>query len=209
MESSMDKREREAGLNLAGNDPMSGRRGGMKTPTMDEREAAAGLNLRGNNTMWGWFETQGRLAGEPMGQRDSEDQTETVEIKRSVAPGGNIHAFQLVRADATTLCVRQGTIGSTIPTISMTELAVDYTDNVLSIPGTGTREYWIKVTLASGSITAVTIETSEPSIDTATQAKLLLGSVETDSGDIVAFTSNLSGSQALASCGSIHYFGLV
>ena len=36
-----EERERASGLNLAGNDPMSGR--GQDNPTMDEREAAAGL----------------------------------------------------------------------------------------------------------------------------------------------------------------------
>jgi hypothetical protein len=121
-----------------------------------------------------------------------------------------IHAFQLVQVAIDDLCVRQGTIGSVIPTISATELAADVTENSLSLPGTGTREYWLKVTLdANGDITTVTIETTEPGADSATQAKLLLGSVETDSGDIVAFNSNLSGSQALASCGSTHYFGVV
>lgn len=124
--------------------------------------------------------------------------------------GANVHAFQLVRENATTLCVRQGTVGSIIPTIGGTALEADYTQNVLSIPGTGTREYWLKVTLDSdGEITTVTIETTEPGNDSETQAKLLLGSVETDSGDVEAFNSNLSGSQALASCGTTHYFGLV
>jgi hypothetical protein len=47
----MSQREAAAGLNLAGNDPMSGR--GGSTPTMAEREEAAGLNLDGNNTMSG------------------------------------------------------------------------------------------------------------------------------------------------------------
>ena len=47
----MSQREAEAGLNLAGNDPMSGR--GGSTPTMAEREEAAGLNLAGNDTMSG------------------------------------------------------------------------------------------------------------------------------------------------------------
>lgn len=51
--STMDQREAAAGLNLAGNDPMSGRRGGMSMPSMSEREAAAGLNLAGNDTMSG------------------------------------------------------------------------------------------------------------------------------------------------------------
>ena len=41
--STMDQREAAAGLNLAGNDTMSGRRGGTSIPTMDQREAASGL----------------------------------------------------------------------------------------------------------------------------------------------------------------------
>jgi len=50
--STMDRREAEAGLNLAGNDTMSGRRGN-NNPTFSEREAAAGLTLANNNTMSG------------------------------------------------------------------------------------------------------------------------------------------------------------
>jgi hypothetical protein len=49
----MDQREAAAGLNLEGNDTMSGRRGGISIPTMDQREAAAVLNLAGNNTIAG------------------------------------------------------------------------------------------------------------------------------------------------------------
>ena len=144
-------------------------------------------------------------------QRDSEDGVEDLSTEPASGGGGNIHAFQLVKVAIDTLCVRQGTIGSTIPTITGgSELEADHTENELSLPGTGTREYWLKITIdSSGDITAVTIETSEPSADSATQAKLLLGSVETDSGDIVAFNSNLSGSQALASCGANHFFGVV
>ena len=149
-----------------------------------------------------WFPAPTRVSVFEGSVESSKDQSSGA----SEAP----RAFQLV-SGGDALYVRQGTVGSTIPTITGgSELAAEYTDNELSIPNTGTREYWIKVTLDADSfITAVTIETSEPSADSATQAKLLLGSVETDSGDIVAFNSNLSGSQALASCGSTHYFGLV
>ena len=234
-----EKRERNAGMFLAGNDTMSGRRGG-KDQTMSEREALAGLNLAGNDTMSGRasiqskigsaeetatrgsfgtqgkiaergrFGTQGRLAGEPLAQRDSEDGVETIEIRPETLGGGSIHAFQLVQVAIDDLCVRQGTIGSVIPTISGTPLEADHTQNSLNLPGTATREYWLKVTLdASGGITTVTIETTEPGANSATQAKLLLGSVETNSGDIVAFNSNLSGSQALASCGATHFFGVI
>lgn len=209
--STMAAREAAAGLNLAGNDPMSGR--GGKTPTMAEREAAAGLNLAGNDTMSGRHDMgaprEPRTVNATEGNIESDFDDFSPENPATPAQG-NIHAFQLV-SGGDALYVRQGTVGSTIPTITGgSELAAEYTDNELSIPGTGTREYWIKVTLnASSVITAVTIETSEPSADSATQAKLLLGSVETNSGDIVAFNSNLSGSQSLASCGSTHYFGLV
>jgi hypothetical protein len=119
------------------------------------------------------------------------------------------HALQLVKVGVDTLFVRQGTIGSIIPTIGGTALEADYTENELSLPGTATREYWLNITVADGAVTAVSIVTSEPGADSETQAKLLLGSVETDSGDIVAFNSNLSGSQSFASCGSTHFFGLV
>jgi hypothetical protein len=47
----MSQREAAAGLNLAGNNTMSGR--GQPMPTMSEREAAAGLNLAGNQTVTG------------------------------------------------------------------------------------------------------------------------------------------------------------
>tara|TARA_R110002012_G_C11649097_1_gene611267 strand:- start:976 stop:1431 length:456 start_codon:yes stop_codon:yes gene_type:complete len=47
----MSRGEAAAGLNLAGNDPMSGR--GQPMPTMSEREEAAGLNLAGNDPMSG------------------------------------------------------------------------------------------------------------------------------------------------------------
>jgi hypothetical protein len=47
----MSQREAAAGLNLAGNDTMSGR--GQPMLTMSEREAAAGLNLVGNQTVTG------------------------------------------------------------------------------------------------------------------------------------------------------------
>jgi len=129
----------------------------------------------------------------------------------AVQNAGQIHAFQLVQSGAL-LYVRKGTINSIVPTISATALADDYLDNALALPGASTtREYWLKATLnASGTVTAVTIETTEPSADSATQSKLMLGSVTTDgSSDIDTFNSNLSGSQSLASCGATHYFGVI
>ena len=48
----MSQREAAAGLNLAGNNTMSGRTE-QPMPTMSEREEAAGLNLAGNDTLSG------------------------------------------------------------------------------------------------------------------------------------------------------------
>jgi len=207
-----EKRERNAGMFLAGNDTMSGRASiQSKIGAAEETATRGSFGTQGKIAERGKFGTQGRLAGEPLAQRDSEDGVETIEIKpETLGGGGSIHALQLVQVAIDDLCVRQGTIGSVIPTISGTPIEADHTQNSLSLPGTATREYWLKVTLdASGDITTVTIETTEPGADSATQAKLLLGSVETNSGDIVAFNSNLSGSQALASCGATHFFGVV
>ena len=206
----MSQREAAAGLNLAGNNPTSGR--GLPAPTMDQREAASGLYLAGNDT------TSGRVGLQapkiPTASNPRKGNVDSSFDDFSPPEGGassaqSIHALQLVRFAVDTLCVRQGTIGSIIPTIGGTELESDFSENVLSIPGTATREYWLNVTVASGVVTAVSIVTAEPGADSETQAKLLLGSVETNSGDIIAFNSNLSGSQSFASCGSTHFFGVV
>lgn len=123
------------------------------------------------------------------------------------------HALQLVSttndSGDSILCVRQGTIDNIIPTISGTALEPDFKENELSTPGTGTRQYWLNITVEDGEATAVAIEESEPGDDSETQAKLLLGSVETNSGDVTSVNSNLSGSQSFASCGAVHFFGLI
>ena len=130
------------------------------------------------------------------------------------SPGTDFtHALQLVSttndSGDSILCVRQGTIDSVIPTISGTELEADFKENELSTPGTGTRQYWLNITVEDGDVTDVAIENSEPGDDSETQAKLLLGSVVTNSGDVISFNSNLSGSQSFASCGAVHFFGLI
>lgn len=216
MSEEMDRRERDAGLNLAGNDPMSGRRGGMDIPSMDERETDAGLNLAGNDT------TRSRLAGEPKPQRDSGDQVETVEIRRSGVPSsGSIHAFQLVKgvdgAGDPALLVRKGTVNSIVAKIGATDLDIDYKQNILPMPGTGSRTYWLKLSSTGGNLDdpastkAVEIVTTgtDPGADTVTQAKQELGSVTTNSGAITAFSSNLSGSQNVDSCGTLHSWNRV
>lgn len=137
------------------------------------------------------------------------------EFPRKGAPGGggesaeSIHSFKLIPVGLNELYVVKGTIGSIVPKINGIQLEVDYTENELSLPGTGIMEYWLNITVDNGSPTDAEIVNSEPSGDTATQSKLLLGTVEVDSGEIVALNSNLSGSQSFASCGSIYFFSSI
>ena len=56
----MSQREAAAGLNLAGNNTMSGRTE-QPMPTMSEREEAAGLNLAGNDTLSGRQSQEGNI----------------------------------------------------------------------------------------------------------------------------------------------------
>ena len=68
-----EERERDAGLNLDSNDPMSGR--GLSNPTMDEREAAAGLF---NTTLGRDFTEQPRQLSEVVDMpSEEEDQMAT------------------------------------------------------------------------------------------------------------------------------------
>lgn len=178
-----------------------------KVVSMGTTAEVGTFGTKGNMAKAGTFGTKGRLAGEPKKQRDSEDGIETIIV--NPPEGTPLDALQLVQVAVDDLCVTQGTIQNIIPKIGATALAPNVQDNSLSLPGTGTRGYWLKITLLDGSITGITIETADPGDDTATQAKLLLGSVETNSGDIVSFQSNLSGSQSMVSCGPVHYFGLI
>ena len=179
---------------------------------MSQREGASGLYLAGNDTMSGRVGL--KTSKIPTASNPRKGNIDSSFDDFSPPEGGassiqSVHAFQLVKFSVDTLCVRQGTIGSIIPTIGGTELEPDFSENELSIPGTATREYWLDITVADGEVTDVSIVTTEPGTDSETQAKLLLGSVDANSGDIVAFNSNLSGSQSFASCGTTHFFGVV
>lgn len=177
----MDKREREAGLNLRGNDPMAGRR----TPVQQVGTQGNGINFTS---------TQMNATG----------------------GGGKVsNPFQLVGA-GNKLYLRKGTVNSVVPTYDGTELDDDYTENELTLPGaSSTQAYWLKAVstgdLDDEGVTTVTVEDSEPSDDTAAQAKLLLGSVTTDGNIDVDGTpfSNLSGSQNLDSCGANHSWNVI
>jgi transglutaminase-like putative cysteine protease len=118
------------------------------------------------------------------------------------------HPLQLVRA-GNKLYVRKGTVGGEIPTISGTPLDDDYLENELSWSGTST--FWLNCTVddTDDSTTAVSITTTDPGANTTTQAKLQLGSVTMDGSNIDSFSSNLTGSQERAGCGTSHYFGVI
>jgi uncharacterized membrane protein YqiK len=93
------------------------------------------------------------------------------------------------------LVVKEGTVNSVIAT----GLEPSGEPNTL----------WLKATLdTSQNVTAVAVETSEPSADSATQAKLLIASISWSNG-VPTITNYLSGSQQLASCGDTHYWGAV
>lgn len=149
------------------------------------------------------------------GQNDSVNDGQGID---SIGAGGepltavgddNIHAFQLV-GNITALYVRKGTVNGIVPTIGGTPLNDDYTVNSLTLPGTGSSTYYLKVILdADEVITAVSIETTDPGDDTATQAKQTLGSVTTDSSNVESFSSNLTGSQNVDSCGASHSWNVV
>jgi hypothetical protein len=86
---SIEERERAAGLRLAGNDTMSGRKGNLTRVKGAEETAGRGtFGTKGKLASKGTFGTKGRLAGEPKPQRDSEDMIETVEVRRSGGGGG-------------------------------------------------------------------------------------------------------------------------
>jgi len=119
------------------------------------------------------------------------------------------HPFELVKVAADTLCVRLGAIKRVKATINSTELNIDHTQNELSIPSSGTRDYWLDITLQSGDITAVAVTNSVPAANSENQARLFLGSVETNNGEISFLYSNLSGSQDHFSCGKKHFFGVL
>tara|TARA_R110002020_G_scaffold368382_1_gene580235 strand:- start:1018 stop:1497 length:480 start_codon:yes stop_codon:yes gene_type:complete len=77
---SMSQREVASGLNLDGNNTMSGR--GQPMPTMSEREEAAGLNLAGNNTMSSrgdsFYSFQSDVPSEEITDQGVHDQTNDV-----------------------------------------------------------------------------------------------------------------------------------
>jgi hypothetical protein len=117
----------------------------------------------------------------------------------------------LAKIDDTTVAVRWGTVEDVVPTISGTALDPDHKENTITISGATT--LWLKATstgdIDTDGIDAVSIETSEPTADTASQAKRLLGSVAWANSKISGVASNLTGSQNVDSCGTSHSWNVV
>ena len=97
-----EKRERNAGMFLAGNDTMSGRASiQSKIGAAEETATRGSFGTQGKIAERGKFGTQGRLAGEPLAQRDSEDGVETIEIKPETLGGGGLAGIEIIWADQT------------------------------------------------------------------------------------------------------------
>lgn len=138
---------------------------------------------------------------------------------RTFKPGGSsiatppaYHPFEIIKVGAA-LYVKKGWVAGLVPTLGGTPLSDDYLDNELSLPGSGSQTYYLKAIstgdLDDEGVTSVTIETSDPGTDTASQAKQPLGSVTMDGSDIDSFSSALTGSQNVDSCGDDHSWNRV
>jgi hypothetical protein len=195
----MSQREAAAGLNLAGNDTMSGR--GQPMPTMSEREAAAGLTLAGNNPISGREDLFYQFIPEPLNLDNSVDHgvydvpppvlfadpTEE-EVKDKVPP----YAFQVINDGGGTVKVREGTVN--------TETAEEF-----EASGKPT-ELWLKATFnASDEVTAASIVTSAGSTS-ATEDYRQIASITWD-GNTPTIVQGIKGSQSIASCGATHQWG--
>lgn len=188
----MSKREEDAGLNLAGNDPTSGR--GLSTPTMSGREIAAGLTLAGNNPIsgsdpfyenarkpqapWVSFDTGSIAAGSDMAFKD--DDTPTAD--------DTLYAFKVVYEDGS-IVVTPGSLNS--------ESGIGGSES-----GSPT-QLWLKATIDSdGDVTAGTVVTSSGS-DSATAAYAMIASI-TWANNTPTIVQHLRGHQSVASCGGNH-----
>ena len=212
----MDQREAAAGLNLAGNDPMSGRRGGMQMPTMNEREAAAGLNLAGNNTMSGRADTfynfnyevrpalfdildlgLFELAAPPIFENIVVD-----EFKRK-----EYHSFQIVRVPGSDRSVRvvTGTVSSETPSQTSHNI-----ENATQFNMSDGDSLYLKVDLDADdqSVDKVTVQKARPTEDNTT-AEVRLGIVAVENNKIKRITQFVTGSMDLSSCGDNHFFSAI
>lgn len=123
--------------------------------------------------------------------------------------GGSVNPFQLVKTGATSVKIAYGTVNS----VSPDDVAVDI-DDATEFNVSGTNYFWLDVTFDGndGSVEAVEItvrSSGYPPSSTVTEGYLLIGVVVESGSSITAISQNVSGSQSVASCGTVHYFGRI
>jgi len=189
----MSKREEDAGLNLAGNDPMSGR--GLSMPTMSGREIAAGLTLAGNNPIsgrdsfyenvrkpqapWVSFDTGDITAGSDMAFKGDDPPT---------AADDPLYAFKVVYENGN---------------IVVTPGSVNTVSGVGGSQSGSPTQLWLKVTIdTDGDVSGGTVVTSSGS-DSATAAYAMIASI-TWANNAPTISQHLRGHQSVVSCAGVH-----
>ena len=197
----MSEREAAAGLNLSGNDTMSGR--GKPMPTFAEREAAAGLNLAGNNTISGRddFYNKRKKFNLAWSSFDSSEVLagSPMDFKADVPSGGGGGELYAFKV----VDDGDGTVSVTTGTVN-TETATGLT------PTGKPDELWLEVTFSAttGEVTAAAIETASSAVsetnDSRQIATITWGGENNNTPTIV---QGIKGSQSIASCGATHQWG--
>ena len=189
--STMDQREAAAGLNLAGNDTMSGRRGGISIPTMDQRESAAGLTGTTAGREDSFYSYQSRPSN-PWQSADSEAfaPISPMEFKDDeVATEPESYSFKVIDDGDGSVSVLAG--------------AVNTSDATGLEPAGKPTDLWLKATVSSDEVTAAAVVTSNPGADSTTQTSRQLATITWD-GNTPTIAQGLRGSQSVSSCGSSH-----
>ena len=188
----MSKREEDAGLNLAGNDPMSGR--GLSMPTMSGREIAAGLTLAGNNPISGRdsFYENARKPQAPWVSFDTGDITagSDMAFKGDDPPTADdpLYAFKVVYENGN---------------IVVTPGSVNTVSGVGGSQSGSPTQLWLKVTIdTDGDVSGGTVVTSSGS-DSATAAYAMIASI-TWANNAPTISQHLRGHQSVASCAGVH-----
>jgi hypothetical protein len=192
--STMDQREAAAGLNLAGNDTMSGRRGGTSIPTMDQRESAAGLTGTIAEREDSFYKYQPRSAN-PWQSADSEAfaPMSPMEFKDDeVTTEPESYAFKVIDDGDGSVSVLAGAVN----TVTATGLE----------PAGKPTELWLKVTFdTDGVVTAASVEESSGTTSE-TEDYRQIASITWDE-DAPTIVQGIKGSQSIASCGATHQWG--
>ena len=204
----MSEREAAAGLNLSGNDTMSGR--GKPMPTFAEREAAAGLNLAGNNTISGRddFYNKRKKFNLAWSSFDSSEVLagSEMEFKADVPSGGGGGGNSFFEIIQTDDNKFKVSFGVVNDTVEPPEVIGGSNETEFSTSGNLTFVY-LKLTLDEGdqSVTTAEITTTSPTEST-TIAKIQIGWLKLDGSVIGTIRNTLTKNPTLLSCGSFHYY---